>query len=102
MATRRYSRRALLGRGTIIAGSALLASCGKSSVSACFDEQYLSAGEAQMRQTLAYVDTFSLPESNCSQCQFYRAGEAEGCGECELLAGPVSAAGHCNSWAART
>ena len=98
---RHYSRRSLLERSAIIAGAGVLASCGKSGGSVCFDEAYLSAGEAQMRKTLAYVDQFSLPESSCSQCQFYRAAETAGCGECELLAGPVSASGHCNSWAAR-
>lgn len=98
------SRRTLLRRSAILPGLSLglLSACSDDTANACFDAQYLGAGETQMRKTLEYVDLSAKPATRCANCQFLRKPERAGCGDCEILDGPVSAAGFCTSWAARS
>ena len=74
----------------------LLQACGDKG-SLCFDPDTLGAGEMQMRSTLEYVDV-SASADQCKSCQFYHDRHG-GCGECELLDGPVAVTGHCTSFA---
>ena len=82
-------RRFLYSSG--LAALVTLQACGREAN--CVDPATLSRGEEQMRKTLEYVDVSSTPDENCANCRFFHdSGDAD-CGDCELLAGPVSAAG---------
>ncbi|NQX88476.1 MAG: high-potential iron-sulfur protein [Halioglobus sp.] len=52
-----------------------------------------------MRKTRKYTDRSTSPNQTCATCQFFRLDQVDICGHCEILAGPVSAEGHCLSWA---
>jgi len=75
----------------------LVAGCDVTSES-CIDPELLGAGEREMRATLAYVEVSESPAQQCGNCQFFRHDDGA-CGECEILAGPVSNSGYCSSWA---
>ncbi|MFT4614592.1 MAG: hypothetical protein ACI9NT_001739 [Bacteroidia bacterium] len=104
---RQYSRRTLLRRSAVLPALSLglLTACSNDTSNqtqnACFDPQYLGAGEAQMRKTLEYINLSENTATQCFHCAFYRTAEAAACGDCEILDGPVAAAGYCTSWAAR-
>ena len=105
MLHRQFSRRTLLRRSALLPALSLglLSACSTDTKKGtCYDPQYLSAGEAQMRKTLEYVDLSANASTQCSNCEFYRTAETAGCGECEIVDGSVSAAGFCTSWAARS
>lgn len=71
----------------------------------CYDPELLSTPERALRATRGYADRSPRGDAeSCRGCQFFRV-EADGageCGRCEILGGPVSAAGRCDAWTART
>lgn len=99
------TRRHLLILGTAgatsLAAGSLLWGCGggKKELS-CMDVTGLTGEQRRQRNTLAYVD--KSPEANklCNNCNFYKPPkQANTCGGCTLIAGPVHPKGHCKSWA---
>ena len=55
-----------------------------------------------MRGALQYIDVTELPDKRCDNCQLYIEPEGtSACGACKILKGPVTAGGHCTSWAAK-
>ena len=90
------TRRRFLSSSGLAALVALQA-CGRHSH--CVDPATLGRGEEQMRKTLEYVDVSGIPGEDCAGCRFFYGSGDTDCGDCELLAGPVSAAGYCTSWA---
>jgi len=67
----------------------------------CVDEEELSDSVLGMRESLEYTDVAPDAKQTCSACSFFHAGTAGGCGNCEVLTGPVNAKGHCVSWTKR-
>ena len=57
------------------------------------------AQSQQLRQSLGYVDQSVEASKNCSNCALFVAAEAgAACGGCNLIKGPISPSGYCNSW----
>lgn len=98
------TRRELLGRGGRVAlglTSGLVATtigCSKNETK-CVDPEFLSTPEQSLRTSQGYVDRSPHgEEKNCGGCQFFSRVGDEGCGRCQILSGPVSAAGVCSAW----
>lgn len=88
-----------------LAGTLSMSTIGCSPSSAlCYDPDLLSTPEKSLRTSLAFTDVSPFDGKDggelkrCGGCQFFRAAAEEGCGECQILGGPVSAASVCNSW----
>ena len=66
----------------------------------CMDVSGLSTAEADMRNTLGYVDVTADDAKNCANCALYTvAVGGASCGGCTLLKGPIAPNGYCMSWA---
>ena len=117
--TRQQFLRVLLASIATGAGVNLLASCSskeetpkaESETSAtaskpvaaapCSDVSSLSQAELTMRNdTLKYVAMTEDPSKRCDNCKFWQPAEtdAEMCGGCTLIKGPISPKGYCSSW----
>ena len=102
------TRRELLERGQrgalFLAGALLTAAVGCSkNEPTCVDPDLLSTPERALRKSQAYVDDSPHGvEKNCSGCQFFSREGGAGCGQCQILGGPVHAGGHCSAWAEKT
>lgn len=56
------------------------------------------ASEA-LRVSMNYVSKAADAAQSCATCGFFAADEAKpACGGCQIMSGPVDAAGHCDSW----
>lgn len=71
--------------------------------SAGCDLSGLSESEKKRRtqkvETLQYVDESPEEDKNCGNCQLYEKDKyGDGCGDCNLLPGPVAETGYCTSW----
>jgi hypothetical protein len=103
----KFTRRSVLRQGIQLpaAGVALfaLSACGedKPKVAACADPNQLSVAENSLRKAGHYVEQSPDPAKTCAGCGFFAAGEKPPCGKCEIFQGPVNAAGHCDSFAAK-
>jgi hypothetical protein len=100
------SRRDLLHRSVAFGALAAFGAtaCGKEKRAAlsCNDTSALSSADAQLRTTLAYVDTSTEPGKTCAQCQqFNSPASADACGTCKILKGPVNPKGNCKSFVAK-
>ncbi len=88
--SRRVLLRSALGLGASAVGSRLLAaSCAVP-----------GASDASMRSELHYVEASTDAGKSCSVCAFFSNLQGA-CGSCQILNGPVSPNGHCDSWSAR-
>ena len=98
---RSLTRRQLLQQTTLplTAGALVILNGCTNTASACSDPGLQSAGEAQLRVTLGYVERAPESSKQCSGCQFFKANSERDCGRCEILNGAVSRQGVCNSWA---
>lgn len=102
------TRRAVLLRafgGAVLLG---LNGCGadhassKSAGKVCADPQTLTTAEQSMRKSLGYVEASPNPQQSCAGCAFFSAATGA-CGTCNMFnGGSVNAAGHCNSWSAKS
>jgi hypothetical protein len=101
------SRRQLLHGGVKIGlaifGANMVAACGKKTLK-CNDTIGLAPDDVKTReQTYAYQDASPDPRKTCSGCQQFQAPpQANSCGTCKLLKGPVNPNGYCKSWAAKS
>lgn len=69
----------------------------------CTDVSGLTDSEAQMRDSLSYVDISVEDGKICSNCALYtQAAEGAACGGCTILKGPINPKGYCISWAMAT
>lgn len=94
------SRRELMDGGVRISLAGLLIGATRGAVAAdkvCADPDALDSGAQSMRSSLNYVDASPDPSKTCSKCAFFEAS-ANGCGNCQLLHGPVDAKGHCDGF----
>jgi uncharacterized paraquat-inducible protein A len=102
------NRRTFLLRGVQLPATLLVMSSGalawsKSNAAACVDEDELSDSVQSMRESLEYTDKAADAQRVCNGCSFFKAEKPNaGCGHCEVLGGPVAAAGHCVSWTKRS
>jgi hypothetical protein len=55
------------------------------------------AGEG-LRKSLHYTEISPDPRMICSGCNFFSAGGAVGCGQCQIMSAAANARGHCDSW----
>jgi hypothetical protein len=88
------TRRRLLQRAFALglAGGAL-APAGRAAA-ACVED----ASES-LRASVNYVEPAADPATACARCAFFSADPAGGgCGNCQILSGPVDATGHCDSF----
>ena len=68
--------------------------CGKEKkILSCTDTISLSAADAQVRTTLAYVDRSIDPLKTCLGCQHVVPGAPDACGSCKVVKGPINPAG---------
>lgn len=105
MSNNTLSRRGLLKemiRWPAVGSLLVLGACEKSAELVCSDPDKLTAGEASLRGSLHYTESSPDSQKNCSACGFYAAGAPSGCGECQMLKGPVNANGRCDSWSAKS
>jgi high potential iron-sulfur protein len=61
----------------------------------CVDRD--EAGDG-LRKSLHYAEVSPDQRMTCSGCQFFTAGGADGCGQCQIMNAAASARGHCDSW----
>ena len=53
----------------------------------------------ELRVSMNYSVTAVDPAQSCVTCGFFSPDSAApACGGCEIMSGPVDAAGHCDSW----
>jgi hypothetical protein len=100
----KLSRRDLLEKSAVF-GVALVvgAGCGKETKAlSCNDTTSLSAADAQVRTSLAYVDTSMEPGKMCSSCQQFIAAAPDACGTCKVVKGPINPKGYCKSFVQKT
>ena len=80
----------------LAASSAAMASEG-----VCYDPASLPLSLKNRRNSLGFVEHSSDAKRRCGLCAFFQASPGD-CGSCQLLSGgPVTAAGLCNSFAAK-
>jgi hypothetical protein len=79
------------------------AACGKSEPKglSCSDTTSLSAADASVRVSLAYVDKSTDPSKTCTGCQQFLPGPPDACGSCKVLKGPINPKGNCKSFVAK-
>ena len=95
-----FSRRRFLACGLVVPTAALLAGTGAAE---CVDPDELSDAVQGMRDSLSYTDTAPDAQRACNGCTYFKpAKPSDACGHCEVLGGPVSAKGHCDSWTKRS
>jgi hypothetical protein len=90
------TRRRLLGLA-LAAPAAALAGAAAAAEGACVDLDALTSGQRSMRETLNFK-LQSDDARHCGACAFFTAADG-GCGNCQILGGPVPATGRCDSWA---
>lgn len=108
-----YFRRALLKHMAVIGAAGvlapgLIAGCRgenepepSAASGACADSDSLSLTQRANRRALSYVDQSPHPERTCDNCRLFKQGtDGAACGTCEVVSGPIAAAGYCNAWAA--
>ncbi len=65
----------------------------------CTDTSALSGAELTERTAVNYVERSADPAKRCENCSLYRRGDANACGSCTLIKGPIHPAGTCIRWA---
>lgn len=96
-------KRALTVLGAAAVAPALLSACGGEEESGltCTDTSGLEPAAVTTRESQHYADTSTNAEQNCANCNFFTAGQANQCGSCTVIQGPIHADGYCNLWAAQ-
>lgn len=84
--------------GSVLLGLAACDSDG-GNLMVCADENAMTSAEKSLRTTLQYTETSPDPAKTCSDCEFFTATAATGCGTCEMFGDkPANPGGHCVSW----
>lgn len=92
---RSFLRRTLAGLG----GAAALAATTRAPAAelACVESD-----SEPLRGSLNYADPAPDAAKACRGCGYFRGEPKSACARCDIMSGPVSATGHCDSWVART
>ena len=105
MGRRDAAKRMLMVLGAAAVGPSVLAACGGEEgggdVLNCTDITGLTPAEVTTRQSQAYTDISPQADKHCNNCNFFTAGQANSCGTCTVIKGPIHPEGYCNLWAAR-
>lgn len=65
-------------------------------------ESCVDPSSESLRDSLHYASPSPKPGELCKGCGFFSGESAKpGCGNCQIMSGPVDAGGHCDSWAAK-
>lgn len=64
----------------------------------CTDTSALSGAEMTERTAVNYVEVSADPAKRCENCSLYRRADANACGTCTLIKGPINPAGTCIRW----
>lgn len=94
-------RNYLLGTGAV--AMALIASraFGQGAAATCYDPASLPPGQAELRESLEYIDVSTDPARRCDHCAF-ASFENASCGSCQIFSGgPISPGGVCSSFSAQ-
>jgi hypothetical protein len=86
-------------------GAALLSAChkGGSQALSCDDLTGLTPDQVTTRNALHYNQASTVEGRRCDNCQQWQApAEANTCGTCIIVPGPINPAGNCDSWVAKT
>jgi hypothetical protein len=100
----KLSRREILQRGAALGALAVVGTgaCGKEAKPlSCTDTMSLSAADAQVRTSLAYVDISTDPAKTCTNCQQFIPAAPNTCGTCKVVKGPINPKGNCKSYVAK-
>lgn len=96
------TRRALL-RGSAAVGGLVVLGCKGKEPPTCTDVSALSPEDATSRTVLLYVDRATDSSRSCERCtQFVEAKNSGACGSCRVIRGPISPAGSCKLFAAKS
>jgi hypothetical protein len=101
----KLSRRQLLQKSAAFGVMAAVGvACSKEQAKAlsCTDTMSLSAADAQVRVSLAYVDSSVEPGKSCSSCQQFLPAAPDACGTCKIVKGPINPKGYCKSYVLKT
>jgi hypothetical protein len=104
MGRRDMAKRALMVLGAAAIAPSVLAACGGEESGGgltCTDTSGLQPAEITARQSQAYVDASPHADKRCNNCRFYQAGQANACGTCQVVRGPIHPQGYCNLWVAQ-
>lgn len=104
MSKETMSRRGALKRALTVVGSIALVpvikACGGDEEGlSCDDTAGLAPGDLATRTSNGYVEQSREADKNCVNCQFWQ-GQANQCGTCTVVRGPINPQGYCNLWAA--
>ena len=92
-----FTRRRLLLVGPAALAAVALTACAKKEPDSCASTLGLNQEEIKTRTSLAYKDRSADPNKHCSLCaQYVPPPEADECGTCKVLKGPVHSKGSCN------
>jgi hypothetical protein len=100
----KVSRRDVLQAGALLGVIAAVGTvaCNKEKKAlSCTDTTSLSATDAQVRTTLAYVDHSTEPGKSCLHCQQFIPAAPDACGSCKVVKGPINSGGNCKSFVAK-
>jgi hypothetical protein len=91
------ARRRLLLLGPAALAAFALSACAKKEPESCTSTLGLTQDEIKTRNLLGYKDRGPDPNKHCSICeQYLPPPEADQCGSCKVLKGPVYSKGSCN------
>ena len=63
----------------------------------------VDAQSESLRSSLHYAGVSTVANQSCSGCAFFTRDTAKsGCGNCQIMSGPVDETGRCDSWSARS
>ncbi|HET9388637.1 MAG TPA: high-potential iron-sulfur protein [Steroidobacteraceae bacterium] len=66
-------------------------------------ESCVDPASESLRSSLHYASTAPNPKQSCGACGFFTGDQSKpGCGNCQIMSGPVDQTGHCDSWSARS
>jgi hypothetical protein len=99
-----WTRRRLLVQSGKLALIAAPLGLGLGCRDSCVDPDYLSTSDVRLRASLDFTERSPHgSQKECAGCEFFRAvsGDADGCGTCQIIQGPVNPRGYCDSWSSR-
>jgi len=74
----------------------------KTQLDPCDDLSQLSSEDLEIRENFEYVTQTVKPEERCDNCELWVApADANKCGGCQIMKGPIKAGGYCTAWIAQ-
>jgi len=96
------SRRTFLTWAALVPAAVLTGRTAQAAEAGCYDPAALPLSVRNRRNSLGFVEQSTDATRRCGLCAFFQPGEGN-CGSCQLMVGaPVTIAGVCNSFAAKS